>query len=52
MAAEFLGDDILAKFLHETLLVVLCHLDNTVDITVDVLLEHTLNLHSGFLRLK
>ena len=52
VTAEFLGDDVLAKFLNEAQLVVLRHLDNTVDITVDVLTEHTLNLHYGFLRLK
>ena len=52
MAAEFLGDNIFAKFLYETLLVVLRHLYNTVDITVYVLLEHTLNIHCDFLQLK
>jgi len=43
MVPKLLSDDILFKFLHEALFIV--NLDNTVDDTVNVLLEHRLDLH-------
>ncbi len=45
VSTEFLGDDILAEFLYETLLIILRHFDNAVNVAVNVLLEHILNLH-------
>ena len=48
---QFFRDNVLAEFLLQALLVILRHLDNAVDITVDVLLEHTLYFHSVSLQL-
>ena len=52
MTPQLFRDYVLAEFLLQTLLVILRHLDNAVDVTVDVLLEHTLYFHSAFLQLQ
>ena len=45
VAAKFLGDDIFAEFLFEGFIIILPDLDHAIDRSVDVLLEHALNLH-------
>ena len=45
MSAQLSCDYVLAEFLLKAALVVLRNLDNTVNITVDVLLEHILKFH-------
>ena len=45
MSTQLSCDYVLAEFLFQAALVVLCNLDNTVYVTVDVLLEHILKFH-------
>ena len=45
MAAQLLGNDVLAQFLMQALFIVLSNLNDTINITVDIFLEHGLNLH-------
>ena len=45
VAAKFPGDDIFAEFLFEGFIIILPDLDHAIDRSVDVLLEHALNLH-------
>ena len=52
MTPQLFRDYVLAEFLLQALLVILRHLDNAVDVTVDVLLEHTLYFHAAFLQLQ
>ena len=48
MPAQLLRDDVLAQFLAQTVVIVLGNLNDTVNISVDVLLEHILYLHGFF----
>ena len=52
VTTQFLCNDIFAKFLFQTLLVILRHFDNAVDIPVNVLLKHILYLHAAILQLR
>ena len=45
MAEQLLGNDVLAQFLMQAFFVILGNFNHAVNVTVDILLEHGLNLH-------
>ena len=48
MSAQLFRNDVLAQFLAQAVIVILGYLNDAVDISVDVLLEHILYLHGFF----
>ena len=49
MPAQFLCDNVFRQFLYHSALIVLCHFNDTVDVTVDVLFIDTLQFHGKIL---
>ncbi len=45
MLLQFPGNDIFIQFLYENIARILVNLNDTIDFTVDVLLEHSFNSH-------
>ena len=44
MTTQFTGNDILGKLLHDRMLIILCNLDDAVDVAVDVGFVYVLQL--------
>ena len=45
MLSQFLGDDVLPNFLLDNVMCILVNLDDAVDLTVNVIMEHILYSH-------
>ena len=50
MAAKLVGHNVFIQLLPDTAVVLLVNLNNTVDVTVDIVLKHIFDLHGNAFR--